>query len=211
MPPADRDPSRAALASPLGAVLQGAWRFALVSVIAFGVWAFAGRWFRDLGEGVLFAATAVVFVVLAGIVLAPLAPGPDRASRVSRVYRTFVPAFLVYAIVWSASWFLLRSHFGEWLASLLGSIAFVGVACSLLGDLRPFAKASVVFFVAHSIGYFAGGAVAYALFRLAQDGGLAGLSPAALAAAGKLAWGLLYGLGFGAGLGYAFWACRPRS
>lgn len=197
--------------SPARAAVEGAWRFALLSVVAFSVWAFAGRWFyrsyQGLGEGALFAATAVVFLVLAGPILAPLLPGPRGSSRIRSLYRCFVPAFLAYAVVWSAVWFLMRDRLGEWLASLLGSAAFVAVAGWLLGNLRPFAKASALFFATHTIGYFLGGVLAAFLFRSA-DGGLAGLSPAAVAAVAKLSWGLLYGLGFGAGLGYTFHVCR---
>jgi hypothetical protein len=129
MPATATKPDRHPTTSPARSAAEGAWRFALLSVAAFSVWAFAGRWFyglfQGLGEGPLFAATALVFLVLAGPMLAPLAPGP---ARMRRLYGVFLPAFLSYAVVWSATWFLLRDQLGEWLASLLSSVAFVAVA-----------------------------------------------------------------------------------
>lgn len=187
--------------------LSGAWRFALTGVGAFAVWAFAGRWFYEtVGEGALFAATAAVFIALAGITLAPLLPGP---RRVVRLYRVFVPAFVAYAVVWSGVYFLLGRGLGEWLGSLLGSVAFVTVASWLLGNPRAIVVASAVFFAAHTLGYFAGGGLAAAIMRAADAGALSGLSPETGAVVAKLSWGLVYGLGFGAGLGYTFRVSRP--
>jgi hypothetical protein len=63
---------------PVDSVLQGAWRFAIVSIVGFGVWAFAGRWFRTHGgEAGLYAASTVVFVGLAGLLMHPLVRGPS--------------------------------------------------------------------------------------------------------------------------------------
>lgn len=200
-------PSPSSAASPTKLALSGAWRFAAVSVGAFGVWAFGGRWFyQGPGEGALFAATAVAMVALAGLFLPPLLTPPRRART---LYRVFVPAFLAYALLWSLCWFLLGGRLGEWLGSLLGVIAFVGLTAWLLGNLRPFLKATVVFFVTHAAGYFSGGALMAGIFESAQGGVLSGVSSTVVAIFGKLAWGLLYGLGFGAGLGYTFGACRP--
>ena len=87
-------------------VLQGAWRFALVSVVGFSVWAFAGNWFHSYGgEAGLFAASTLVFMSVAGLLMHPLVKGPRSLAR---FYAIFVPAFLVYGLVWSGSWFLLR-------------------------------------------------------------------------------------------------------
>jgi hypothetical protein len=190
-------------------ILSGAWRFALTGVGAFAVWAFAGGWFHENGgEAALFAAVAAAFIGLAGLTLAPLLPGP---RRVARFYRVFVPAFLAYAVVWSASWFLLGFGLGEWLGSLLGCVSFVAIAGWLLGNRRPIPVASVVLFAAHSLGYFAGGALMGFVIRGADGGLLGGLSQSAADTLGKLSWGLAYGLGFGAGLGYLFRVCRPRT
>lgn len=81
---------------PVGSVLQGAWRFAVVSIVGFGVWAFAGRWFRTHGgEAGLYAASTVVFVGLAGLLMHPLVRGPRRLLR---FYGAFIRAFIAYGM-----------------------------------------------------------------------------------------------------------------
>ena len=100
---------------PVRSVVEGAWRFAIVSVAGFGVWAFAGRWFRAHGgEPGLYGASTVVFVGLAGLLMHPLVRGP---SRLLRFYGVFIPAFIAYAVVWCSFWFLLRFGVGEWLGA----------------------------------------------------------------------------------------------
>lgn len=201
----------------LGAVARGSLGFAAVSVAGFAVWAFGGRWFyRHGGEAGLYAACALVFVGAAGLFLHPLVRGPNP---VRRFYKVFVPAFLAYALAWSAAWFGFRFGLGEWLGSLAGSAAFAVVAGGLLGNGRRWPKVSAVLFVAHSAGYFLGGQLyAWSRAPVAAEV-LGGLSEETLATLGRLGWGLLYGLGFGAGLGYAFFdlqepatdACPPAS
>ena len=78
-------------------ILSGAWRFALVSLIAFSVWAFGGKLFRGIGgEPTMYAAITLVFLGLSGGFLAPLAPGPKRLQS---FYALFFPGFIAYAIV----------------------------------------------------------------------------------------------------------------
>lgn len=185
----------------LAAMLCGAWRFALVSVAAFSVWAFAGGWLtQQAGEGGLYAACALAFVVLAGLLLAPLVQGP---LRVRRCYLMFVPAFVAYALTWSACWFVWPSRVGEWSGAAGGSVLFVSITAWRLGCpwvhwRREVPLAIVVFFVAHLLGYLAGG---WAMDVLAQTGQVR---------AGMLAWGLCYGLGFGAGIGWVFERLQRR-
>lgn len=183
-------------------VIEGAIRFTLVSLGGFAVWAFAGGWFyRNTGEAGLYAASTVVFIGLAGWLLHPLVAGPRPVARLLGV---FVPAFLAYAVVWCVFWFMLRFGAGEWLGSLAGSVAFVGIAGWRFGNLRPVVKASLVFFAAHSAGYFAGGELMEVMSGADAREWLGGVSREAQGALAKLSWGLLYGIGFGAGLGYAF-------
>lgn len=190
----------------LGAVARGSLGFAAVSVAGFAVWAFGGRWFyRHGGEVALYAACALVFAGTAGGVLHPLVRGPNRLRR---FYQVFVPAFLAYAIAWSAAWFGFGFGAGEWLGSLAGCAAFAAVACGLLGQWRRWPPVGGVLFVAHSAGYFLGGQLYAGLRAPAAAEALGGLSEETLATLGRLGWGLLYGLGFGAGLGYAFFALQ---
>ena len=176
----------------VGAVLRGALGFAAVSVAAFSVWAFGGPWFdRHGGDAVMFPVVAAAFLVLSGVLLHPLAGG------VGRFYRAFVPAFIAYSAVWCAAWWLIRKRPGEWVGSIAGSAVFVLVAGAMLGSLRSWLKATLVVAATHSAGYFLGGV----LYASLKSGGMPTLA--------MLGWGLLYGLGFGAGIGYAFAALRP--
>lgn len=189
-------------ASTSSYTLRGAFGFAVVSVGAFSVWAFAGRWFRGHGgEGALYAAIAGVFIALTGLLLHPLVRGERRLLR---FHAAFAPAFLVYAVVWSGFWFWLGSGAGEWLGSLLGSATFVAILAWRLGNWTAVGRATGAFFVLHTLGYFAGGQAMALLIGLARRTPPPVLTAPDLIILAKLSWGLFYGLGFGAGLGYAF-------
>jgi hypothetical protein len=180
-------------------MVRGALAFAAVSVGAFAVWAFGGIWLhRAVGEGGLYAACAAVFVLLSGFFLAPLVRGPRPMLR---VYKAFMPAFLLYAVVWSACWFKLGFGNGEWLASLLGCAIFGWVLGKMLGAKKAYLITIVILFVCHSAGYFAGGWFYGMLPAKASSLGLDKKTTGLLA---KLIWGLCFGLGFGAGIGFAF-------
>ena len=182
--------------------LRGALGFALVSVAAFAVWTFAGRWFHGRGgEGALYASIAGVFVVLTGLLLHPLVRGEHR---VRRFYAAFGPAFAAYAAVWSVFWFWLKLGAGEWLGALLGSLTFVAIIAWSLGGWPAFVRAAGGFFVLHTAGYFAGGQSMALLIGLSRQKPVPFLDAPTLVILAKLSWGLLYGLGFGAGLGYVF-------
>jgi len=188
---------------PFHAIIRGALGFATVSVAAFSVWAFAGKWVSAfVGEIGLYGAVAFVFIVLSGLLLNGLVPGP---LRILWFYRVFAPAFLAYAATWCALWFWLRFGLGEWLGSLGGSLAFCLVVAAAFRNFAPLLASTSVLFVTHSAGYFLG---AEAMAWVARSGDP---SDPVLSVASKLAWGLLYGLGFGSGLGYAFFTFqRPR-
>ena len=167
----------------------GSLGFTAVSLAGFSVWAFAGRWFyTTVGEAGLYAATALVFLGLSGALLAPLLGGP---RRIPRFYGLFIPAFVLYSVVWCGGWFALGKGWGEGLGSLWSA----------------FPRSSVVLFVTHSAGYFLGGIAMDWMVHsgVADSLGLNGNLGSTLA---KLAWGLFYGLGFGLGLGFLFHAVQ---
>jgi hypothetical protein len=189
----------------LKSLVRGSLGFACVSLAAFGVWAFAGGPLeRRVGEAGLYLACAAVFVGLSGVLLHPLARGP-RSLR--RFYKIFVPAFGAYAVVWCAAWFAFRFGLGEWLASFLGSLVLSVMIGRGLGNLRPVVKVAPAMFILHSAGYFLGGRLMLAVASLAKHGGQSGLQ---ISNAAKLCWGLAYGLGVGAGLGYAFFTFQTE-
>lgn len=158
-----------------------------------------------MGEAGLYAATTVVFLGLSGLLLYPLVLGP---SRVWRLFRCFLPAFLAYAVAWCMLWFALGPGLGEWLGSLAGSLALVwliGLGLDCRGGL---VRSWAVFFFAHSAGYFAGGWSMAWILQASESGMFGSLSSGRVGILAKLSWGLAYGAGFGAGLGYVFHACQ---
>src|SRR5579872_3287478 len=130
--------------SPGGSVLRGSLGFGAVSVAAYAVWAFAGRWLSaHLREGGFYAVVAAVFLGLSGLFLHKLMEGP---SPFRRFMRAFVPAFLAYAAVWCGAWFAFRFGWGEWLGSAGGCAAFALVVGWSLGNLRPFVRVALILF-----------------------------------------------------------------
>ncbi len=176
--------------------LYGSIGFAFVSIAAFSVWAFGAGWFRNFGgELGMYAAIAAVFLGLSGLVLGPLAGG------VGMFYNAFLPSFFVYAVVWTAAWFALPDKRGEWFGAAAGCLAFAWIAMKMLGSTRGWIIAALALFVLHTAGYFAGDWAMYD-FWLADRMDKKPSREAVLAA--KLSWGLFYGLGFGAGIGWVF-------
>jgi hypothetical protein len=183
--------------------IRGSWGFALVSLIGFAPWAFAGGWFyKNAGEGGLYAASTIAFLAAAGLFLHPLVQG---SNSILRFYKIFIPAFFAYAAIWCAAWFALRFGPGEWLGSFLGSFVFASLTGFGFGNYRGLLRAGFVMFVLHSTGYFLGGKLMHWLGGSEGRALLDGMSKSQIAAIAKLSWGLLYGLGFGAGIGFAFW------
>ena len=177
----------------ISSILRGSLGFAVVSVAAFSVWAFGGAWFfQHGGEVVMYAGCSLVFMGLSGLLLHPLLEGP---RRVWRFYGIFFPAFFVYAVAWCAAYMFMGEGLGEWVGSLAGSFAFTMVMSIILGTYRALLPAALVMFLTHSAGYFVGEKICYTFLHSVSS---------------ELVWGLLYGLGFGAGIGYAFWAMQRK-
>jgi hypothetical protein len=185
-----------------GALVRGSLGFAAVSVAGFAVWAFAGKWLgTHIGELGVYFACAITFIVFSGMALHPLVRGPRSLVR---FYKIFIPAFGAYAVAWSAAWFAWRFGLGEWLGSLAGSIVLAVMIGRGLGNFRSVVKVSIVMFALHSAGYFFGGR----LMRWIASSTIGGLRGGHFSALAKLCWGALYGLGVGAGLGYAFFTLQ---
>jgi hypothetical protein len=182
------------------AILNGAWRFALVSVLAFGFWAVQSKILpKSFGEPATFVGCLIAFVVFAEIFLVPLAHQPNARRKFNE---SFIPAFIAYAVVWSACWFGLHLHAREWIGSALGCAAFASILYWRLGAQRGLCKAILFLIVTHSAGYYLGGKVFYMARHPPPFA--ASWSKETIWSVAKLMWGLCYGLGFGAGIGYAF-------
>lgn len=181
--------------------LHGAIGFAGVALAAFSIWAFAPGFFRHAGgEPGMYAAIALVFLGLSGLVLGPLAGGAGR------FYKAFLPAFLLYSVLWCVAWFALKNRAGEWLGAAAGCLGFAWLAMRLLGSTRGWLVAAVALFALHTAGYFAGDWAMYDYWLGDKEVGKE--ERRQLATLGKLSWGLLYGLGFGAGIGQVFHRAR---
>ncbi|MDQ3622241.1 MAG: hypothetical protein M3463_07100 [Verrucomicrobiota bacterium] len=177
-------------------VLRGVAGFTLMSVAGFAPWAFFARWFyRRVGEAALYASCAAVFIGLSGLLLHRLMIGPGSMRR---FYKLFAFAFAAYAIVWTVCWMWLGADSGS-IAGLLGGTGVMGAMLAFAFDAqRQVLKIIAALFVLSSLGYYAG---EWIYWELAPWHPLAAM----------LLWGVFYGIGFGAGLGLAFYLCQSSA
>ncbi len=191
---AQRTRSTAApLPSFAASITRGAIGFTLLSVAGFVPWAVTGRTlYRAIGEAGMYAVCALVFLALSGPLLHRLLLGPGSLGR---FYKVFAIAFTAYSIAWIAGWMSLRGHPGS-LAGLFAGTAVMGVILAAAFDAwSSLLKLITALFLANAVGYFIGGVA---------EANVPGV-------AGKLLWGVCYGIGFGAGLGYAFHECQSAA
>jgi hypothetical protein len=167
-------------------IIYGTLSFAAVSAAAYSIWAF--RLLRQ--EATLYAAIAIVYLGLGGLVLSRIVVAPGAWKRFPLLFAT---AFFLYALGWCAFWFGLRGkHLADLWGALAGLAAMLWLVQSAFGTRPGFLRLLLVLFVCHSAGYYLGGEL-YAQFR---------------GTTGKLLWGIAHGLGFGAGLGYVLHALQ---
>ncbi|MEM8954803.1 MAG: hypothetical protein AAGD22_11680 [Verrucomicrobiota bacterium] len=181
------------------AIVQGSVRFAILSVLSYAVWAFGGR----MSTITLYTTTALVFVALSGPLLYPLLPPPGRLRK---LYAVFVPGFIAYAALWCVGWFVIRAAAGEILGSAAGLAAFTIIIVLILRPRASFLAIFAILFTFHTLGYTIGGMCYYA----ANGQGILAPLLETHIALGRLLWGFFHGLGFGAGLGFAFSQSRPQ-
>ena len=176
--PADEVHRLSPLSQP-ASILYGAVSFALVSSLAYSIWAFR----LISGEGLMYAAIAVIYIAFTGLALSRLVTGPGTATRFAAL---FAVAFLAYAVLWSAFWFGLRGkYYADLWGAAVGLAAMTFLIARAFGTTRFFALLLAVF-AFHSAGYYLGGWL-YGTIR---------------GPTGRLLWGAAHGLGFGAALGF---------
>ncbi|HMP82947.1 MAG TPA: hypothetical protein PKA41_09635 [Verrucomicrobiota bacterium] len=198
------------LPSVTESVLRGMVGFTLVSLGGFGPWVLAGRWFyRNVGELGLYVVCAVVFVGLSGLLMHRLIIGPGSLSR---FYKVFSVAFVAYAVAWTVGWMSFRGVTGSVVGALAGMAVMGGVLAVGFAARDAVWKIIIVLFVANAAGYFIG-EWAYKGVLSLKEGNASGivLEQSTRAALSKLAWGLIYGLGSGAGIGWAFYVCQTKA
>lgn len=190
----------------LGAsLLRGVLGFTLVSIAGFAPWAVAGGWlYERLGEAGLYTVCALVFIGAAGLLMHRLIIGPGSLSR---FYLLFAPAFGLYSVAWIVGWMAFKGHPGS-VAGLLAGTALMGWMLARAFDAgREAIKIIAALFVLNALGYFVGGVVEGALMHangLPTGGGVQSI-------VAKSSWGVCYGAGLGAGLGWAFYMCQAKT
>jgi hypothetical protein len=157
----------------------------------------------------MYAVCAFVFIGLSGPLLHRLIIGPKSLSR---FYKLFSIAFAAYSVAWIVGWMSLRGDPGS-IAGLLAGTAVMGWMFAHAFDAqRELLKVIAALFILNAAGYFIGGWVEGSLIHLKELSilGVALTKPARVTMA-MLAWGVCYGIGFGAGLGIAFYLCQSQA
>lgn len=176
-------------------VWRGVWGFMVVGVIGFAPWAIFEKWFRGMREAQLYVACTAAFIVASGPLLHPLIIG---SGSLSRFYKVFAVAFLLYAGAWISCWVTLRGIEGEFFGLLAGSVAMGAVIAFAFAATKKIAAVIAVLFLGNLFGYYAG----------AWIHGEIGQSHRYLS---MILWGVCYGAGFGAGIGAAFYLSQEHA
>ena len=170
-------------------VLRGALGFMVVAAIGFAPWAIFERWFPSMRESQLYIACTAAFILASGPLMHRLIIGPGSLSR---FYKAFTLAFLAYAGGWIACWTALRGNEGEFFGLVAGSVAMAAIlTVAFRATGRVFLAATAAIFVGNAAGYYLGDWIYHTYSHAHRY-------------LAMTAWGLCYGLGFGAGIGMAF-------
>lgn len=165
------------------AIVNGALGFGVASVCVFATVAFAERWmYRNLSPVGAYLAWVALFILVGGTTLGSLVEG---RWRLPKFYLLFAIAFFAYAVGWMGAYFTLQGTVGEWAGSVLGAALMALVFAIAFDITRSYLKFALILFAANSLGYFIGSA----------------LNDRLNAPAGMVAWGIVYGLFLGAGIG----------
>ena len=167
-------------------LLHGSLGFGLASTVVFAIVRCGAPWMHQY-FGVLgpYLIATVLFVLLVGGILSRLVIGPRRLAR---FYMLFSVAFLSYAACWVVAYLTLSGLSGELLGSVAGTSLMAVVLAGAFGAKKALLRLIPALVLANLAGYFLG--------RLLFYGALGGNL-------GMILFGACYGLGFGAGLGYA--------
>jgi hypothetical protein len=169
-------------------LLHGSLGFGVVGTVVFAIVRCGAPWMHQY-FGVLgpYLIATALFVFLAGGILSRLVIGPGRLAR---FYLLFSVAFFSYAACWVIAYLTLRGLSGELLGSVTGTLLMALVLADAFGAKNTLLRLIPALLLANLAGYFLGRLLFYGVI-----GGGGNL--------GMILFGAFYGLGFGAGLGYA--------
>ena len=184
----------ARIPSLLGSVLRGAIGFTLVSVAGFCPWIFGINPMPGNSAG-MYLTCALVFVVLSGLCLHGLIIGPGTLGR---FYALFSTGFLLYAFAWIYFFMNFSKHQGSLLGLFTGTALMSAVFVQAFGAWNKLVHVVTALFLGNLAGYYGGWVVVMDLIGYETKPTM-------------LLWGVCYGLGFGAGLGLALYACQTRT
>ena len=174
-------------------LVVGTVGFTIVSVVAFAVWALGGRTIsRALGTGGFYTAVALVFLAGGGRAFRAILIG----ENLGRFYPLFVAGFALYAGAWIAGSLMFKST-GEWLGAAIGPLPMALLFCGAFRAWPQFFRCALLLVGCHFAGYF----TADRLFQI----------EALKNQWGMLVWGLVYGIGFGAGLSLTLYHCQSET
>ena len=191
-------------------VLRGAFGFMVVSVAGFCPWAIWGRTLSaSVGELGMYLACLVVFLGLCGPLLHRLILGPGSLGR---FYKLFGISFALYSVAWIAAWMRIGGHLGSSVGLFLGVLLMTLVLSKTFDAREVFVPMLIALFLLNVLGYFGGGWVeGWIVSAKPLSRGTWAMSKRAEVRVAQLMWGVCYGLGFGAGLGFAFHLCQEKA
>jgi hypothetical protein len=132
-------------------MLYAAVSFAVVSIIAYSIWAFR----LVPGRFPMFASVAIIYLALSGFALDQLVVKPGSTLKFSLF---FALSFLVYAIFYCVFWFGLKGKFhGDLYGSFVGLAVMTWMFRKAFASKAPFLPLFAVLFTCHTLGYYLGG------------------------------------------------------
>jgi hypothetical protein len=175
-------------------VLVGTLGFAMVSIVAFSIWAVGGHALaRALGPG-FYALIAVVLLVGGALIFKPIIIGRNLV----RFAVLFALGFVLLSGVWIAGYLSRLPHrLGEWTGVVLGPATLAGTLCLGFRARLQMVRCVGLLVISHTGAYLCGDL----LFSL----------PALQNQYGMLLWGVVYGAGFGAGISLTLYYCQEET
>jgi hypothetical protein len=184
---------------------RGIVGFLATSAAGVAPQALAGAWLKEqYGEGGLYAACALAFLMASGLVLHRLILGPGALAR---FYMLFGSAFLAYVVAWAGSWMLLGGHLGSGVGLLVGGVVMATMLAAAFEAWSAWRKCAVALVLLGVAGYFAGAWLVESGLPLLR---LSLIRPTQVLV-GKVVWAVTYGICFGAALGIAFHHCQSEA